>query len=204
MFLNLCPDSVCSYVSCCCAVRTSSFALVKFIGFFCPPQLQEAFAKGLLKPGMNVLANKQKKLVNSVVSFCAFIYFSCRVQSNGSGQSSVPAVLKRPQNNNMYFMDSCANQYVILSCRRVWSGALQTSVKICPGWRGWTWLTHQPRTFCQRWRAKLLMWPTATSASTMTSRGRCSCESPERETWLGMPGKSYSVAFWCYCHSHVT
>lgn len=31
-------------------------------------QLQEAFAKGLLKPGMNVCVDKSKRYVNNVVS----------------------------------------------------------------------------------------------------------------------------------------
>lgn len=62
------------------------FWIIKLIDFFCLPQLQEAFAQGLLKPGMNVLVNKQKKLVNSVVSFVHLFTFSSRVQSNSSGQ----------------------------------------------------------------------------------------------------------------------
>ncbi len=53
-----------------------------------PFQLQEAFAKGLLKPGMNVLVDKPKKFVNNMVSefiitnlkcqnYCpALVYFS--------------------------------------------------------------------------------------------------------------------------------
>lgn len=45
------------------------FWIIKLIDlFFCLAQLQEAFSKGLLKPGMNVLLNKPRKLVNSVVS----------------------------------------------------------------------------------------------------------------------------------------
>ena len=36
--------------------------------FYCFLQLQEAFSKGALKPGMYVMVNKPKKFINNVVS----------------------------------------------------------------------------------------------------------------------------------------
>lgn len=146
------------------------FWILELIDLFCLPQLQEAFAKGLLKPGMNVLLNKPKKLVNSVVSlelitnvelktFPWIVLFFFHNTKQQLRPSSVWTLRKGLQNNSVYFMHSCANRYVILSYRRVWSGALQTSAKISPGWRGWTWLTHQLRTCCRRWKEKMLKWP---------------------------------------------
>ena len=41
--------------------------LIVKLCMFCS-QLQDAFAKGLLKPGMNVLTTKSKTCVNNVVS----------------------------------------------------------------------------------------------------------------------------------------
>lgn len=41
---------------------------IQLIAYFWSFQLQEAFAKGLLKPGMNVRVDKSKKYVNNVVS----------------------------------------------------------------------------------------------------------------------------------------
>lgn len=153
--------------------RTNCCKIISQVDFFLfLSQLQEAFAKGLLKPGMNVLLDKPKKLVNSVVSlefitnveFNIFQLFNFLLQQH---KAAAQVVLSGKSYNKeelykhvVVFMDCFC---VILSFRRVWSSALQTSVKIFPGWRGWTWRTRQLRTSCRKWKEKLLMWPMETS-----------------------------------------
>ena len=124
--------------------------------FYCFLQLQEAFSKGALKPGMYVMVNKPKKFINNVVSEMT--------STNLKGETS-----------NMTW-HLITHYHMCFQCRMVWSSALLTSEETSPGWRGWTWPTCRLKTLSPRLKEKSQVRLTETSMQRMIFRGRCSCE----------------------------